>query len=610
MLASLSIAAYVTIAVPVRRHNSLDLGQHPIPIQTITGEVLERQATLKVEMIANLKPGVYQDPNPLVIRGLSTDRIPIIDGQNLQLLGPNFDLNSIEVAKLTRDCLHYGTNTNSTALIYQYFTKTLTDETDAVQQETVQIKPNEFFKDGGYNELSFGRSRTERFLTARLVAEYSEGGQNKTAELGSYDFQVGSYLNYSSTPSLSNFTLQGSYDKSFIQRNGGLHMNRDGGNANLLFPQYPLSNIADGLLRPGITFGESTTTVTNYLQSALRTNGTDAFMGALSLSGNSAKGAQGLIDLYAPRGQDINNLIFRPPTDEDECDDELYGPPGLLWIPMTPGYQTMMSGPRFEIRPSFYAGPPANPLIRVLCLNKSLKEPDGNVKYLPFANPDPILNRIATIMDRSDRRGPLDQARAWIYTDQANWMEINERLADPLPPDYFVFALGDVGMLGGVSKAMESDGKLFLPGFLSCSAAPLEQFNYVYKVLETKHGSAVRKWFEEGAPQMAYLVGPQGDAIDREHAIKVLKSCLNSDNADLRMGAMAFLAGATNGNQVLAKKLGDFRRVLYSTNVAEVMRALELAPAFATELPQDALRYLSEGHPQAGVREVAKKLIG
>src|SRR5690606_7682672 len=103
---------------------------------------------------------------------------------------------------------------------------------------------------------------------------------------------------------------------------------------------------------------------------------------------------------------------------------------------------------------------------RTLCLNMEKKEPDESVSYWPAACEDLVIARLALDTNASRNTGAWDQARVWIYTDNASLSDINKRLQPPLIPGYYTRGLYDVDRFGGFTDKERKNAKLFSPELL------------------------------------------------------------------------------------------------------------------------------------------------
>ncbi len=346
-----------------------------------------------------------------------------------------------------------------------------------------------------------------------------------------------------------------------------------------------------GALKSSITLG-------GYFQDILETNGSDKTQKFLTGIGLGTKSALSSIGSLAPRGNDMNALNFEIP--EDPCDADFDAPPGLLWLPSEPGYQTMTTGVRYSFRHDFYTSLDLGTVVqqsarmRTMCMNMSLKEPAPNVMYFPYRASDPMLRELARKMDESSFRGPWDQARTWIYTDHATMDEINKRMSPPLSVGQYAMGLGDVGRLGGLAEADLKNPGMFRPDLIAGASAPPATLAWVVAVILDLHSDALVKYFDAGAPDLKALAADGAAKYQTDTLSASVRACTDSSKPPVRIAVLKWLAKNASGLTAVKGKVGDLRESLYSGDSEEVALAKSVIATGLAAMPKDAGLYLEQ----------------
>ena len=314
----------------------------------------------------------------------------------------------------------------------------------------------------------------------------------------------------------------------------------------------------------------------------------------VNITGLGANKVDGLLNSVAAQGNSMNSL--QVPGDPGSlgvpnCGSRLFMPPGTIWVPDKPGYQVMTSTTPIDVMFALSAdvngGLPMFESGRMHCLNKDLHEPAPGVRYFPYMSNDDVITQLAEIASKSRFRGPWDQVRTWIYTDQVGFDDANARIFPPVSAGQYTNDLFDVFKLGGLDpKSFKSD-KIFDPKLLTAATATDAAMKWFSMQIGEQFGKEVRKWMEKMPKELSSMLAAPADDFEKKHLPRLLTSLLGSLDEDTRMGALAFLDKSKGGEGVLKDQVGDFRDSLYSSDKKEVALAKKVAARYLSELPPD-----------------------
>ncbi len=301
-----------------------------------------------------------------------------------------------------------------------------------------------------------------------------------------------------------------------------------------------------------------------------------------------------MLNATAAQGKDMNSLTLSSDLSSlnmPPCGSEMVMPPGTIWIPDRPGYQSMMSTTRVGIRYSFDAnidgGEPMFESARTHCLNKDLKEPELGVRYFPFMSNDDGLVALADMTSKNNFRGPWDQVRTWLYTDKVSFDEANDRLMLGATEGQYTNNLFDVLKVGGFTAADLKNKKLFDPKLLSGAGALDKAFDWVAMQAGEIAGKEVRKWIEGMPEEVQRMLKSPANDMEKKHVPRLMKQLLGSLDLDTRMGALTFLDKSVGAEAQLKDKIGDLRASVFSVDEKEATLAKKVAERYVT--PTDTL---------------------
>ncbi len=290
----------------------------------------------------------------------------------------------------------------------------------------------------------------------------------------------------------------------------------------------------------------------------------------------------------------------------------LFLPAGTRLVPNEPGTQEMVVAENAEIVQPIIASiggfaiPPQQ--VRVLCAEMAKKEPTPRTKFEVSYPRDDALRRLANITADSRFRGPWDQARIWIHTNDASFEEIFKRLRPPIGRGTYVRLLHDV-VSGPVSASKAKKLAGFLkPEFLAELNPDEDSAEWALQTLLERDPKAAAnalrgvaaEWLKNKVFGLNYL------------AIVVSRLTL-SDSADARRAA----------REILLKDVPSDRRSEVSQTAAldtailgllsrsedEIMNTLEVYNAYGVGPAKPWMEALSKAGPSERIRKAAGELL-
>ncbi|GIV02255.1 MAG: hypothetical protein KatS3mg015_1085 [Fimbriimonadales bacterium] len=352
-------------------------------------------------------------------------------------------------------------------------------------------------------------------------------------------------------------------------------------------------------------------TPSRYLNDVGRILGQDEVRRMIGSTGLELPRLSGMLESAAASGEDMNRLQF--PGDPDgledvECGSEFVAPPGTLWVPSDPSYQTMMSftGLTYKFGPELREGGAPYAEMRTHCLSMNKKEPAPNVRYYPYAPNDTMLPMLAKLAEQSRFRGPWDQARTWIYTDRAGFAEINKRLFPPVSSSRYVDALYDVALYAGLQQSDLEDRKFFPLDALDCSASRDDAGAWYIHTVATNFARDLRRYLESAPQALTKLAS--GDELDRKHLVRLSRVLLAHPEKDARMGVLQFLM-KLNTTQGIEGRLGLMLPSLLSSDEKEVELALDVCRKYAMKDRLPLLRVMAAKGATEPIRSKAASLV-
>jgi hypothetical protein len=135
--------------------------------------------------------------------------------------------------------------------------------------------------------------------------------------------------------------------------------------------------------------------------------------------------------------------------------------------------------------------------LQIMCLDMSKREPNPNVKYRLLPNPDPMLVRIASMVNPITV-GVQDQARIWVYTDGATYAQIAEKLIPPPDRGQYVKAVHDLKAAGADLRQDKFNG-CFDPANLNAPTDRRTAVKWYVEELLRRNPQGFFQWAESRA---------------------------------------------------------------------------------------------------------------
>lgn len=191
------------------------------------------------------------------------------------------------------------------------------------------------------------------------------------------------------------------------------------------------------------------------------------------------------------RAQSMNRLRVTGFVQWEYNPGHAYFPAGTLLVPEDDEFQVLMFGDNcldcweddFDGLSASIQDQPEPLDVFILCANMAKKEPNETIKYYPAAPPNSIYTGLGKLSAKSFLKGPVDQARLWIYTDNAGYNDILRRVGMGFSPRMYAMALYDVAKIGGLDPADLANPKMFDSELLSATDLTDAQAEWIYRQL-------------------------------------------------------------------------------------------------------------------------------
>ncbi len=205
---------------------------------------------------------------------------------------------------------------------------------------------------------------------------------------------------------------------------------------------------------------------------------------------------------------------------------------------------------------------------RVSCLNMNLKEPSPNTKF-KIGPPAAIgLVRLAQLFESERLRGPVGQARIWIYTDKATHEQIADRLLPAPTKGSYVKALWDVALVGGVDFSREEYKKLISPELLPSTQVYAESTEWFVNQLDELCPDKTAKWIESNVKAF----GPCYDSKDkygREYVANLARNLCKARSESMRAAGLKLLMAVPKEQRAEVGRLGGLAGISYAFMVGQ-----------------------------------------
>lgn len=484
-------------------------------------------------------------------------------------------------------------------------------QTTRLDFEPAEIDPNYNVLPNGTTVRTFGHEKVELTRPFVIWRVFSTGrGSTAYQEVEKFTVPAGSIWLPRGMHLQEQFRPDKKQDEELKNQVGGVTLQPKGGEATtFLLPQYP----AEG--NSWSTVKLSKINSLEYYGLTTSANGPTKVNEFMIQSGYDLERAAALLDQARPVGVDLNRLSFPEFNKDDPCAYNFLAPPGTIWVPDNSDYQVMTTGSAFRLNYSFESSLYASTQIAgfdartmfAMCLNKDKKEPDGKVRYYPFQPSDPVVRALATVTDKSFRKGPRDQARLWIYTDGATMEAINQRLLPRLTLAAYTQSLYEVVFFDGFTDEEAVSKKLLKAEAIGDAGLPLETAVWAMRAMDAYAAETLADWIAKSGSVLGEWLA--GDADAKAKGVALVSLGLNSGDERVR-SAMLRQVSAMGDVSALRGKVGSLRGVLYSADAEMQALGLALLPKVVSTVPKDALEHLAVGGASEEVRAGAKGLLG
>ncbi len=206
--------------------------------------------------------------------------------------------------------------------------------------------------------------------------------------------------------------------------------------------------------------------------------------------------------------------------------------------------------------------------LRVACTQIAKKEPDETTRFKIGRIEDPALARLAEITNKSRFRGPHDQARIWIYTDQASLAEINKVMLPGVTPGRYASLLHEMHEQGRISMLQPRFRKCFTNDLLLGTGISPDALKWLFARLRGFDAKGLGAFIRDNYAKFA-VVGKEDDPETITYLATVLDCILLSPDKELYSLATAFADKAVPAS--LCSKI--FERSQYGARMKLLIRS-------------------------------------
>jgi hypothetical protein len=185
-------------------------------------------------------------------------------------------------------------------------------------------------------------------------------------------------------------------------------------------------------------------------------------------------------------------------TDEDGIQDVILV---MTYIWVLHGVDGEPERPRGPAVPAQAAQKP----LQIMCLEMHKREPNPNVKFRLMPNPDPMLIRLASMVNPITV-GVQDQTRIWVYTDGATYAQIAQKLVPAPTRGQYVQAVHDVKAAGSNLRAAKFNG-CFEPANLEAPTDRRSAVKWYVEELLRRDAQGLLDWAAQRADFSKALAG-------------------------------------------------------------------------------------------------------
>ena len=250
--------------------------------------------------------------------------------------------------------------------------------------------------------------------------------------------------------------------------------------------------------------------------------------------------------------------------------------------------------------------------VRWACLNIAKKEPSSASRYRMKTPQDDVLIRLGMITTRSRVRGPHDQARVWIYTDQAPLAEVNKRMLPGVTEGRYATLLWETAIIGGVDVTAKEYAKCLEPRLLA--GVPLDDraTAWLVGVLAETKARDLARYVDSNAAMLGRLAETDPQYAPG-HLATMATALLEQDNADLRKAGVKLITSVPTTRQAAfaeAGGLAGLRSLLASGIAADATLAANALIEYPRELSGELLGACWEQLPTEPLKAKARRFLG
>jgi len=250
--------------------------------------------------------------------------------------------------------------------------------------------------------------------------------------------------------------------------------------------------------------------------------------------------------------------------------------------------------------------------LRWACLNIAKKEPSAASRYRMKTPQDDVLIRLGMITTRARVRGPHDQARVWIYTDQAPLAEVNKRMLPGVTEGRYSTLLWETATVGGVDVTAKEYAKCLEPRLLA--GVPLDDraTAWLVGVLAETKARDLARYVDSNAAMLGRLAETDPQYAPG-HLATMATTLLDQDNADLRKAGVKLITSVPTTRQAAfaeAGGLAGLRSLLASGNAADATLAANALIEYPRELSGELLGASWEQLPTEPLKSRVRRFLG
>lgn len=234
----------------------------------------------------------------------------------------------------------------------------------------------------------------------------------------------------------------------------------------------------------------------------------------------------------------------------------------------------------------------------VACINMRKKEPSPAVKFKPGLPASSEYQSIAAFQAKQRIQGPWDQARIWIYTDQATYSDIQELMLPAPNKGSYARALYQLSHDCKIDLSDPKYAKCFDPALLGGTTLYPEMTAWLVNQLTLRDAGKLAKWVQGSATDFADAFA-KPDRLAFEHWAALAKALALSPNESVQNSAADFLLKVIPAElRAKTRDAGACSGVLLWLSQKNPERAKLALDIYEAYKPQGAAMFLLTPHPE------------